>query len=129
MLITTTAYAQSLPDTGRVWIPRRDALNTLARADSLPAYKMWVEALKTDVDTLNARIAVIKQTVSTLKEKEENSKTIIEKLEGQKKIMEEQKGELLDKIAISNKEVKKQKRKTFFTALAGVAATVAALLL
>lgn len=122
-----TAFAQPLPD--NVWIPRKDALDKLAKADSLPTYKLWVEALKVDVDTLNARIAVLKQTILYLNSKDENNAIIIKELESQKVIMETQKGILLDEIAKANKKLKKQKRKTFFTALAGVATTVAALFL
>lgn len=124
-----TVFAQPSPTTDNVWIPRKDALNTLAKADSLPTYKLWVEALKVDVDTLNARIAVLKQTILSLNYKDENNAVIIKELENQKKIMETQKGILLDAIAQSNRKLKKQKRKTFFTALAGVAATVSALFL
>lgn len=129
LLITTIAYAQYSADTGKVWINRQDALKTLAAADSLPSYKMYVASLKIDVDTLNARIAIAKQEIKILKEKGENNSVIIKSLEDQKKILEKQRGILLDEISRSNKQLKKQKRKTFFAALAGVAATVTALFL
>lgn len=88
-----------------------------------------VELYKEHIFVLNSRISNLDSLIASLKQKDQNNTAIIQQLEEQKKIMEQQKGILLDQISKSNKQLRKQKRNTFFTALAGMAATVAALLL
>lgn len=109
-----------------MWINRQHALKKLSQADSLKEYKLKITQRQTDIDTLNSWIANLLLIINKLDEKEANNKQIIQQLQEQKKIMEDQKGVLLDQIAASNKRIKKLKRKQFWTAMAGTAATVGA---
>lgn len=119
------AHSQS-PDTSKVWINRSDALRKLAQADSLKTYKQIVIEVRKDIDILNERITGLGNVISSLNEKDLNNSEIITQLQEQKKIMEDQKSILLDQIAKVNKQLRKEKRKRFWTAAAGVATTAAA---
>jgi chromosome segregation ATPase len=125
LLAMMTAFAQRSPDS--VTILKSDALRKLAQADSLPGVKELLVEKQKDLNNLNDRISTLGETISKLVEKELNTDANIQDLKDQKQIMEEQKKILLDQIAKMNKQLRKEKRKRLWTAIAGTAATVGGL--
>lgn len=125
-MMTVSGLHSQGTDTSKVWILRQDALKKLAQAEEAKVLKEVVKQKQDDIDLLNARIQNAEKIISTFVEKEDNNTEIIKQLQEQKKIMEDQKKILLDEVAKINKQLRKEKRKRFWTAMAGVATTAGA---
>lgn len=76
-----------------------------------------------NISFLNDRIINLDSIIKALRVKDQNNISIQNQMLAQRQVLEEQKGILFDQVSTLNKRVRKQKRKTFFTALAGIAAT------
>lgn len=118
-----TVFAGHSQPSDAVWIPRIDALRRLAQADSLPVFKQLVGQKDVDIKILNDRVANLERLIGELNALDAaNVSTIaaykkeIEELKSIRTLME------ADYKTIS-KQLKKQKRKTFWTAIAGILAT------
>lgn len=110
-----------------VMIPRKDALATLAKAEKVSILESIISQKQKDIDTLTGRISVLNEIINQMSVIEDANKSIILSYEKQIKEMEDIR-KLYDlDIRSLKKEVRKYKRKAFWTAMAGVATTIGAL--
>jgi hypothetical protein len=123
LLITTIPFAGLTQPPDAVWIPRSDALRKLAQADSLIVYKDIVKEKENEIKLLDLRIANMLRLVAELQATDAANvsaidayKREIEELKGIKVLMESDYNTMKGIL-------KKQKRKTFWTAIAGILAT------
>lgn len=112
MTIVSELHSQG-NDSSKIWIPRQDALNVLAKADSLSVYKLIVKNKQSDIDTLIARISGLKNIESALQQKDNNNLKIIKEKDDQKHLLEEQK-------SILSKQLRKEKRKRRWMSFVGL---------
>jgi hypothetical protein len=129
LLITTIPFAGLTQPPDAVWIPRSDALRKLAQADSLIVYKDIVKEKENEIKLLDLRIANLLRLVSELQATDAAN---ISAIDAYKKEIEELKGIRILMEADYNtlrKQLKKQKRKTFWTAIAGILATAGSIFL
>ena len=116
----TVSELRSQSDTSKLWINRQDALRKLAQADSLPSYKLLVEKKQYDIDILQERITGLQSQIKILNEKDS---VTVQKYNEQLIVMKDQRTLFEDQLKGYEKLLRKEKRKRFFTAAAGVVTT------
>lgn len=85
-----------------------------------------VNLLTSDLDLLNSRIILKEAVIADLKDKDSISLDIISTFRNEISVMQDQRKIWEGEIKSLQKQLKKQKRKTFWTAMAGVASTAGA---
>lgn len=123
LLITTILSAQP-SDSSKVWIDRADALRVLAKAKEADLLRVQLAAKQSDINDLSARIQVKERIISELNTMDEANQQIIASL---KKEIEEMNGIRTlqeQEYKFIKKQLKKQKRKTFWVGIAGIVATI-----
>ena len=129
MLAALTASGQRLNPTDSIKIPVQDALKVLAAADSAKVLKMHVAILQAEKVLQDNRIFEISQARDRYRQADSTSQLQLTLSQSQMKIMEDQKKIAATYIAGLEKLYRKQKRKTWFTAAAGIATTIAGILI
>lgn len=76
------------------------------------------------VTILNARIEELQLLIDDLKDKDMNNYEIIQTYKSEIRIMQEQRAVFEKQIADLNAEIKKLKRKNFWTSVGGIAAAI-----
>lgn len=125
MMIQSVSHSQD----DKIWINRQDALRKLAQADSLPVFKQLVGQKDADIKILNDRIANLERLIGELNALDAANVSVIaaykkeiEELKGIRTLME------ADYKTVW-KQLKKQKRKTFWTAIAGIVSVIGTIFL
>lgn len=85
--------------------------------------------LQEEVTILEQRLQQKDAIVKAYEGKDNNNAAIIETYKAEIKVMKNQRAVYDTELKLINRTLKRQKRKTFFTALAGVASTTAAIFL
>lgn len=117
IMMTASGLHSQSPDTAsKVWIPRADALRKLAQADSSRVYRLILTEKQKDIDTLLSRVAGLTKAVDTLKSAASDRKSALDISDKEIAALK------ADKIVLA-KEIRKQKRKRFFTTLGGIITT------
>lgn len=118
-----SSFAAHSQHTDTICLPVAHAKSVLAAAKERDVLKERVGLLQVDIALVNQRLAIKDSVISDLVGKDINNTAIIT-------AMQEQKAALLDEKKIFNDQlrsyetlIRKQKRKTFWTAAAGVLAT------
>jgi hypothetical protein len=107
-----------------MWVYRSDALNVLAKAKESTILQEKIHQKQIDIDTLNARIKNLRLLVDNLSVQEEAYKSTMQAYEEQIAELEQIKKLSQLDIVFYKKQMKKYKRKNFWTAVAGVAGTI-----
>lgn len=119
MLLLTMTMSYGQP-TKSVLIDREDAAYHLKRSDSLTGYKQLVREKQRDIDTLQARIAVLQSVILTLNQKDSATVKLYQE---QLAVMKDQKALYADQLNGYEKLLRKEKRKRrFWQVLTGVVA-------
>jgi hypothetical protein len=121
-----TAFVLHSQDTGRVWIPRQHALATLARAEKAVFLEEKLAAKQRDIDTLALQISIKQEIINELKETVNIDSAIIDTYEKEIVQMKEQRALLEGEVTVLRKQIRKERRKRRWTAIAGVFTTAGA---
>jgi predicted nucleic acid-binding protein len=119
ILLIKTVYGQNIPTTDTICFPISVAQKVLIDAKQ-------GKVLKEQVSILNERIAILEELTKELKKKD--SLTVIS-YEKQIKEMKDQRKILETGLDTLNKALRKQRRKTKWTAIAGIVSTAGAIFL
>lgn len=116
IMMTASGLHSQTDTTGKVWIPRADALRKLAQADSARVYRLILTEKQIDIDTLLARIKGLNTAIDTLQSAASDRKKAL--------LVSDQEIAALksDKILLQ-KEVRRQKRKRFAATAGGIITT------
>lgn len=120
MMTVSGLHSQSLDTTGKVWIPRPDALATLSKAQEATLLSQKVSILNTEIAILNYRIFLKEETIKDLEQKDANNDSLIVNYKKEIAIMKDQRKIYEGEVGFLNKEIKRYKRKLFWRTAAGV---------
>ncbi len=125
MLLTAISCAgNSQTATDTLCFPVEVIQQRLIEAKQGRELKKLVDVLRNDVSILSVEIEKFEKAIKELQDKNEKSEQIIAALNLNIQTMKDQRNILQTEIDRVTKELKKQKRKTTFTAIAGVAGIV-----
>jgi len=124
-----TASALHSQDSSLIWVPRVHALRKLAQADSLNGFKLLVNQLQIDIDTLQKRINRRDEIILQLRRKEANTTAIISEYRSKDAIYEQQRKILMDNVATLNTSLRKARRGLKWTAIGGIFASAIAFII
>ena len=122
--MTCKLYSQN---SETISIPVKDALKVLAAADSAKIHKVYIGLLKQDIENLNLRIENLIISREAYRQADSICQQEMKLADQQMMVMADQRKIAEGFIKGLNKQIRKQKRKTFWTAMAGVATTVGAI--
>jgi L-cysteine desulfidase len=126
---TQIASSQPTGTSKTVAIPEKDALKVLQKGYEAKALEQQRDLLLNHVDTLKARIVIKDMIILNLNGQIADYKNIIQSHTNIVKAAQEQRTILEQQLSIRDKELKKQRRKTKWTAFLGIITTSAAITL
>lgn len=128
MTTASGLHSQERIDTvQKMWINRQDALRKLAQADSARTLKKIVQEKQKDIDTLSARINILKEVISEYKEKEVINFNVVNSYEKQIIVLNSEKEIYKQQVFDFEKLLRKEKRKKKWTAISGIVTTAGAI--
>lgn len=123
-LLINVFFAKAQSDT--ICLPIAQAQKVMIAAEQRKVLQERVNLLTSDLDLLNSRIILKEAVITDLKDKESINALIITTFRNEISTMQDQRKIWEGEIKSLQKQLKKQKRKTFWTAMAGVASTAGA---
>lgn len=120
-LLRTVCAGQSLNPNDTICLSIADAQNCAIAKNQRTVLAERIVILDSNIIYLNQTIAVINRNIVALQAKDENNKVIIIQLQEQKQIMMDQRKIFEDEIKSLQSELKKERRKRFWTSVSGLA--------
>lgn len=120
-LLRTVCEGQSLNPKDTICISIEDAQNCAIAKKQRTVLAERIVILDSNINYLSRSIDAANRTIGALQNKDENNKAIITQLQEQKKLMTDQRKIFEDEIKVVQTQLKKEKRKRFWTSVGGVA--------
>lgn len=122
-ILTVLQGHSQISDTSKVIISKKDALRVLAKGYEAKALEQQRDLLLIANDTLKARISIKDMIILNLSGKVSDYKSIVSDKDAIIQAQKDQRTILQNQVDQKNIELKKQRRKTRFTAFIGLLTT------
>lgn len=122
-ILTVLQGHSQISDTSKVIISKKDALKVLAKGYEAKALEQQRDLLLIANDTLKARISIKDMIILNLDGKISDYKSIVSDKDAIIQAQKDQRTILQNQVDQKNSELKKQRRKTRFTAFIGILTT------
>lgn len=124
MTIQSGLLSQKIDTTGKVWIPRTDAIRKLREASMYKSCLEFSELLKKDTAILGARVRSLSSANEVLQQTSLSYKRELALKEAVVQTMEAKLTASNQQVTLLNKDVRRYKRKVRRTAFFGILTTV-----
>ena len=124
MVTLSLSYGAKSQTTDTICLPMAQAQKLLTAAKQRDVLQEKINLMGSDVTILNNRITELQGAISDFKAKDDGFNQIVNTYTSEIQIMQEQRAILEKQITDLNSEIKKLKRKNFWTSVGGIAAVI-----